>query len=89
MKQFTSQDIRPGYGNPETLYIDATREELLYSPTDWQKRGLQETATGYGSKLTTVHKISLDGKLYRVYCCCYSNAGTCYITRKGQRIIIN
>lgn len=89
MKQFTSADIRPGYSNPDTLYLDVNREDLFPAPLDWQKRGLQETASGYGAKLTTVHMLCLDGRMYRVYCTCYSNNGTCYITRKGQKIIVS
>lgn len=54
----------------------------------WQKRGLMETATGYGRKLTTRYKTTWNGRTYRVYCCCFSNAGTLYIISKGRELAI-
>lgn len=68
--------------------IWAERDQLIQSSLPWQERGLMETATGYGSKLTTIYKINVSGKLYRVYCALFSNAGTCFITLRGERIII-
>jgi hypothetical protein len=29
-----------------------------------------------------------DTKLYRVYCICYSNAGSCYVIVKGERLYL-
>lgn len=45
----------------------------------WQEKGLSYTATGYGKRIPTQHMVQLNGKWRRVYCCQYSNAGTCYI----------
>jgi hypothetical protein len=47
----------------------------------WQAKGLQYTATGYGRKIPTRHMVKLPGsdKWLRVYCCIFSNAGTCYV----------
>jgi len=75
-------------------YIDADRETCIEKELWWQKQGLQETATGYGARLTTRWVIPLalnSGKprLYRVYCCCYSNVGTCYIIHKGEQIVLS
>jgi len=52
------------------------------------KRGLSQTATGYGKKLATTWKLRLSAdspgkRLYRVYCHIYSNVGSLYIVRKG------
>ena len=55
----------------------------------WQKRGLSQTASGYGKKLTTTKKIKYNGKWYRIYATQYSNAGTAYITVKGETIIVS
>ena len=53
----------------------AISERLL----EWQRRGLQFTATGYGTKIPTSKVIRWsDGKVRRVYCDIYSNAGSCY-----------
>ena len=53
------------------------------SPLEWQTRGLQETASGYGRKLTTRYMVQWAGRWRRVYCCLISNAGTCYIGKPG------
>jgi hypothetical protein len=57
-------------------------------PLWWQERGLSQTASGYGSKLTTSHRIKVDGRWHRVYVRCYSNAGTAYIIKGGQELIV-
>lgn len=89
MRQFTDADIETG-GSLPGIYAD--RSDMLYDPPEWMKSGLQETATGYGSRLNSGYKISFNGKLYRVYVTCYSNAGTCWFCRKHngktQRIIV-
>jgi hypothetical protein len=54
----------------------------------WQKQGLQQTATGYGSKLTTTKLAKYNGRFYRVYCMIYGNIGSCYIMTKGQRLFL-
>ena len=56
---------------------------LVEAPLWWQEQGLQETATGYGRKLTTRWKTHYMGHLRRVYCVCYSNVGTLYVLVKG------
>lgn len=54
------------------------------SPLWWQKKGLQETATGYGRKLTTRYMAKFRGKWRRIYICQVSNAGTLYIGKPGK-----
>lgn len=61
---------------------------LLESPLWYHKQGLQQTASGYGSKLTNSFKTWFRGRWYRVYTMCYSNSGTCYIIVKGERLIL-
>ena len=58
------------------------KRELL----DWQKLGLQQTATGYGKKLTTPYKVSIGSRWYRVYCCIYSNSGLLYVDSKRHNV---
>jgi hypothetical protein len=55
------------------------------APLWWHLKGLTQTATGYGSKLTTEHMVRYKGKWRRVYCCCWSNSGTCYIEDGPKR----
>ncbi len=69
-------------------YID--NGVLEYFPLHYHLKGERQTASGYGSKLTTQYKTRYNDRLYRVYCywheTCHSNHGTCYIISKGQRL---
>jgi hypothetical protein len=69
-------------------YVDYEEKDLISKPLWWQKRGLQETATGYGEKLTTEKMLRIGKRLYRVYCMCYSNSGSCYIISKGEKLFL-
>ena len=61
------------------------KEKLLW----WMKRGLSYTSTGYGKKIPTRKMIKHKGRWKRIYCCIYSNVGTCYYMDKGKEIIYN
>jgi len=76
--QFGGAALDMPNGPYQTIKTDV-REDLL----DWQKRGLQQTASGYGRKLVTPYKVLHNGKWRRVYCCQISNAGTYYIGKPG------
>jgi len=63
--------------------------ELIERPLWWHKQGLQQTSSGYGSKLTSSRCIKLpDGRTRRIYITCYSNAGSAWITVNGKKIYI-
>lgn len=62
--------------------------ELIEKPLWWQLCGLSYTASGYGRKIPTDYMVRYNGRLYRVYCCIFSNSGTCYITAKGVDLIL-
>ena len=51
----------------------------------WHKKGLTQTTTGYGNKLTTRHMIRYKNRNYRVYAICHSNCASHYVTIKGRR----
>jgi hypothetical protein len=61
------------------------------APLWWHKQGLSFTASGYGRKIPTVHMVKLPGspRWRRVYCCIYSNAGTCYVAQGKDWIVIH
>ena len=61
------------------------KENLLW----WQKRGLMYTSTGYGRKIPTRYMVKYNNRWMRVYCCIYSNIGTCYIESNKQRIVVD
>jgi len=69
-----------------TKHLDS--DNMVYAPLWWHKEGLSQTATGYGAKLTTAWKIPFAGRLYRVYCTVFSNAGSHWILAKGEKIFI-
>jgi hypothetical protein len=46
------------------------------------------TAMGYGRKIPTDYMIRIGQKLYRVYCCQFSNIGTCYIDTKYHKFLV-
>ena len=93
MTKFTVQnvvEVKSSLSNSSYKKINCDKEDLIISQLDWQKRGLQETASGYGSKLTTQYYINFEGFNYRVYCRCFSNSETYYIkTKKYGEIIID
>ena len=73
-----------------TLHVEpATEITLTHKPLDWQKSGLQYTASGYGSRIPTEWVTMYVSKLRRVYCTVYSNNGTCWITVKGKKITVS
>jgi hypothetical protein len=58
--------------------------QIIYKPLEWQKQGLSQTASGYGKKITTSYMIMYQGRLRRIYSCCYSNSGAAYIIVNKQ-----
>ena len=60
------------------------KEDVLW----WQKRGLMYTRSGYGRKIPTSHMVYWCNKWRRVYCCIYSNSGTCYILQGKNWITV-
>lgn len=84
MTKYSTQDV-----NRNTINTNSYHQDLIYAPLEWQKRGRQQTASGYGSKLNTGYKIDFNNKQYRVYCTCYSNSGSCWFQVKGQKIFVH
>jgi hypothetical protein len=59
-------------------------------PLAWQVRGLQQTATGYGSRLTSSRVVRLsDGRARRIYVTQYSNVGTAWINVGGLLYVVD
>ena len=85
-KRFTDADVENFGGTYVRIFADRT--DLIDAPLDWQKRGLQQTASGYGAKLTTRYKIAFNDKVYRLYATCYGNASTVWFKNKGRTIVV-
>jgi len=72
-----------------SIYLGDMHAELVSRPLPWQQLGLQQTASGYGAKLTSSYKISFQGKEYRLYTTIYSNAGSTWFTYKGRKVYVS
>lgn len=61
------------------------------APLWWHNQGLSYTASGYGRKIPTRTRVRLPNsrRWRRVYCCIYSNIGTCYVTAGKDWIVID
>lgn len=58
-------------------------------PLWWHKQGLTQTASGYGSKLTSSRVVRLEsGAVRRIYITCYSNVGSAWIMHHGRRLYL-
>ena len=67
--------------------IDLDDYETKDQPLWFHTKGLMQTASGYGCKLATPTMVKFAGRWRRVYCCIYSNSGTCYITAGKDWIV--
>ena len=64
--------------------------KLIRNPLWWHKKGLQQTRSGYGSKLVSELMVEFpDGKRRRVYFICWSNSGSPYIMMNKKRVFID
>lgn len=75
-------------GSIASLRPRADREDMIDAPLWWHERGLQQTASGYGRKLTTRYKLRFEGKDYRVYVTQFSNVGSGWILVRGRKIFV-
>ena len=76
-------------GSKDTFYT--TEVESKYAPLYYHTAGLMQTTTGYGKRIALDTMVKFNGKWRRVYCCIYSNVGTCYIGKLsaiGENLII-
>lgn len=87
MKEFTSSDVVEG--TLPRISLGNHHEDLIDAPLWWHNQGLQQTASGYGRKLTTHWKIRFNGRDYRVYATCISNAASHWFTANGRKIWID
>lgn len=88
MKEFNESDVLPGVATWAGR-ISCLKSELVDAPPEWMKRGLQETASGYGKRLNSGYKIHFGGKLRRIYVTIFSNSGTCWFKVKDRRITVD
>ena len=87
-KVFFEKDIDAQSSCPG-IYTGDFHADLVNDPLPWQKAGLQQTATGYGGKLTSSYKINFNGRLYRIYTTCFSNCASHWFTVSGRKIWVS
>lgn len=73
----------------KAILKDGTELQAFHAPMPHHLRGLLYTRTGYGKKIPTEYTVKYNRRYYRVYCCIFSNVGTCYITSKGTDLIVD
>jgi len=73
----------------EYVTISGVEYSTIYAPMWYHLKGLTQTATGYGKKLNTSYKVLYAGRERRIYCCCFSNCGTCYIIANRNKISVS
>lgn len=81
MRLFIESDVRDGR-------IRADRSELIWNPPKW-KRGLQETASGYGKRLNSGWMINFEGRKHRIYVTIYGNSGSSWFMSRGRKIHVD
>lgn len=73
-------------------YLDDTFPgyTMVDKPLWWHLRGLSQTASGYGRKLTSSRCVLLPGEKRprRIYVTCFSNCGTAWVTVKGLEYVV-
>ncbi len=69
--------------------IDLNDYETKDAPLWYHTQGLMQTTSGYGRRLTTTRMVKYNNRWRRIYCCIFSNIGTCYITSGKDWIVCN
>ena len=71
------------------IYNQRLRVEHKHKPLNNHLRGLPWSVSGYGKRIPTEHMVRFNGKWRRVYCCQFSNSGTCYIGKLSENFIVD
>lgn len=66
-----------------TLTVNGQECTAEVRPLPHHKLGLSFTKSGYGRRIPTTRMVRYGGRWRRVYCCIFSNSGTCYIDGPG------
>ena len=80
--------INGGVTMSELKYINMWDHEVKEKLLWWQLKGLMQTVTGYGGKLSTTKMIKVNGRWHRIYVMQYSNSGSAYILVNKEKIFI-
>lgn len=75
------------------LYLTDVYPDTVFVRSDVARLGMMQMAPGqgvygYGRKISTDYMATFNGRKHRVYCCCFSNAGTCYVLSGGKWLVV-
>lgn len=87
VKAFTQDDIEP-MGSWDHMRLSVERSQLADKPLRHHKRGLSQTASGYGRALVNSSMIWFEGRYRRIYTTCFSNSGTSWFNFNGKKIVV-
>lgn len=68
--------------------IEIKENMIVDIPLWWQKKGLSYNRSGYGKKIPTSKMLRINNRFYRIYCCIFSNCGTCYIRYNKEDYVL-
>lgn len=65
-------------------YLCDVHADVTFKKKPVPRRGMLQLAPGqgedgYGRKISTDYMANVNGKWQRIYCCCFSNAGSLYV----------
>ena len=64
--------------------------KIVHDPDHFTNHGIQQTATGYGSKLSQPYwVVCSDSRQRRLYAVCHSNAASHYVIVDGKRLTVS
>lgn len=86
--RYDESDVEQSSSWDGRISVDSD-SDYVDKPLWFHERGLMQTATGYGRRLKCSRCLWFNGRLHRVYVCCFSNSGTAYIESKGRKIIVD
>ena len=75
-------------------YLRDLHKSLEWKRSDVERRGMLQLAPGqndegYGDKIHTDYMVKFDGAWHRVYCICWSNAGSLYVLVRKAMYFVN
>ena len=65
--------------------LEIKEDDLIRSPLKFYQAPL----SGYGKNIKTGYKLIHNGRLHRIYSCCYGNTGMLYIKTKRGDITVD
>lgn len=70
-------------------YLCDTHADVTFKRKNVVRRGMLQlapgqSADGYGRRISTDYMAFFGGKWHRIYCCCFSNAGSLYVEQGKQ-----